>query len=75
MLLVWAHFLAHGYDPAPALFDTVSALSTVGLATGLVGADLPPELKLSLTFAMWLGRLEFIVVLVLLLPGTGLKRR
>ncbi|MDH4539568.1 potassium transporter TrkG [Sulfitobacter faviae] len=52
----------------PALFDTISALSTVGLSTGAVGADMPGDLKLSVAFAMWLGRLEFIAVLALLLP-------
>ncbi|WP_425092134.1 TrkH family potassium uptake protein [Tropicimonas sp. S265A] len=74
LLLVWMHFLVHDHAPAPALFDTISALSTVGLSTGLVGADLPADLKLSLTFAMWLGRLEFIAVLVVLLPKTWMKR-
>ncbi|WP_411975803.1 TrkH family potassium uptake protein [Sulfitobacter faviae] len=66
--LLWFHFVAHGYPPLPALFDTISALSTVGLSTGAVGADMPGDLKLSVAFAMWLGRLEFIAVLALLLP-------
>jgi trk system potassium uptake protein TrkH len=74
MVLVWGHFLLHGYAAGPALFDTVSTLSTVGLST-TIGADLPPDLKLSLTFAMWLGRLEFIAVIVLLIPKTWIKRR
>ena len=73
-MLLWLHFLAHGHPALPALFDTVSALSTVGLSTGLVGADLAPDLKLSLAFAMLLGRLEFIAVLVLLAPGTWRRR-
>ncbi|MGR3513510.1 MAG: TrkH family potassium uptake protein [Paracoccaceae bacterium] len=72
-LMVWVHFLAHGYEAGPALFDTLSTLSTVGLST-IVGPDLPTDLKLSLTFAMWLGRLEFIAVLIVLLPRTWLKR-
>ena len=66
--LLWFHFLVHGYAPLPALFDTVSALSTVGLSTGAVGPEMPVDLKLSVAFAMWLGRLEFIAVLALLLP-------
>lgn len=74
LVLVWSHFLLHGYPAGPALFDTVSTLSTVGLST-TIGADLPPDLKLSLTFAMWLGRLEFIAVIVLLFPNTWIKRR
>jgi trk system potassium uptake protein TrkH len=75
LLALWTLFLAHGHPPLPALFDTVSTLSTVGLSTGVVGPDLSPDLKLALSFAMWLGRLEFIAVLVLLLPRTWLKRR
>lgn len=73
MLALWGHFALHGYPLPLALFETISALSTVGLSTGVVGADLPWDLKLSLTFAMWLGRLEFIAVLVLLLPRTWIK--
>ena len=46
----------------------------VGLSVGVVGKDLSPDLKLSLTFAMWLGRLEFIAVLVLFAPGTWFKK-
>lgn len=66
--LLWFHFVAHGYAPLSALFDTISALSTVGLSAGAVGPDMPTDLKLSIAFAMWLGRLEFIAVLSLLLP-------
>jgi len=75
LFLIWGQFLLHGYAPGPALFDTVSTLSTVGLSSGPVGPDLPADLKLSLTMAMWLGRLEFIAVIILFLPGTWLKRR
>ncbi|WP_425038126.1 TrkH family potassium uptake protein [Primorskyibacter sp. S187A] len=67
LLVVWCAFLAYGYAPGPALFDTVSALSTVGLSS-LVGPELPPALQLLLTFAMWLGRLEFVAVLLIFLP-------
>ncbi|WP_424966787.1 TrkH family potassium uptake protein [Dinoroseobacter sp. S375] len=75
MLAVWSLFLAHGHPGLPALFDTISTLSTVGLSTGIVGADLSPDLKLALTLAMWLGRLEFIAVLVLVLPRTWFRKR
>jgi trk system potassium uptake protein TrkH len=70
VLLVWAMLLALGFAPLPALFDTVSALSTVGLSTGVISADLPPSALMVLSLAMWLGRLEFIAVLVLFLPRT-----
>ncbi|WP_210421514.1 TrkH family potassium uptake protein [Hoeflea halophila] len=71
--LLWFHFVAHGYTPLSALFDTISALSTVGLSTGAVGPDMPTDLKLSVAFAMWLGRLEFIAVLALLLPRSWVR--
>lgn len=74
MLLIWMQFLAHGHPALPALFEVVSTLSTVGLSTGIIGADLSTDLKLSLTFAMWLGRLEFIAVLLLIAPRTWIKR-
>ncbi|OAN79583.1 hypothetical protein A8B78_11960 [Jannaschia sp. EhC01] len=74
LLLLWLQFLAHGHPALPALFEVVSTLSTVGLSTGLVSAELSTDLKLSLTFAMWLGRLEFIAVLLLLAPQTWTTR-
>lgn len=67
---VWSMLLSLGYPALPALFDTISALSTVGLSTGVIGPDLPPAAQLALTAGMWLGRLEFIAVLVLILPRT-----
>ena len=73
--LLWLHALGHGHPALPALFDVVSTLSTVGLSTGIVGPALSPDLKLSLTFGMWLGRLEFFAVLLLLAPRTWHYRR
>jgi trk system potassium uptake protein TrkH len=75
LVLLWMHLLGHGHPALPALFDAVSALSTVGLSAGIVGPELSPDLKLSLTFAMWLGRLEFFAVLLLLAPRTWLYGR
>ncbi|WP_188480348.1 TrkH family potassium uptake protein [Marivita lacus] len=74
MVLLWLQCLVHGLPAIPALFDIISTLSTVGLSSGVVTADLPPDLIVTLTFAMWLGRLEFIAVLVLLAPTTWLQR-
>lgn len=67
---LWAGFLAYGYPALPALFDTVSAFSTVGLSTGVIGADNPAPLKAATVLAMLLGRLEFIAILLLILPRT-----
>ena len=62
-------------DDGPALFDSVSTLSTVGLSMGLVGADMPTDLKLTLALGMWLGRLEFIPGLLLAPPMPWRTRR
>ncbi len=74
MLLCWIVFLASGVAPLAGLFDVVSALSTVGLSQGVTGPDLAVHLKITLVAAMMLGRLEFIALIVLCLPGTWLKR-
>lgn len=57
-----------------ALFDTASALSTVGLSSGATSPDLPAWSKLVLAFMMWAGRVEIIAVLVLLHPSNWLRR-
>jgi trk system potassium uptake protein TrkH len=57
-----------------ALFEVVSAVGTVGLSTGITGPDLEVGLKLLLTLAMLLGRLEILALLVLLYPATWYKR-
>ncbi|MCR9110024.1 MAG: TrkH family potassium uptake protein [Rhodobacteraceae bacterium] len=70
MLIVWALLCLGGIDPMSALFDTVSALSTVGLSLGATGPDLAWPLKLVLAAAMLLGRLEFVTLIAVLSPGT-----
>lgn len=67
--LSWLPFLAAGYG-VDALFDVVSAVATTGLSTGVVGPDLAWPLKAVLMIDMVLGRLEFVAVIVLLLPST-----
>ena len=73
-LALWFLLILTGAAPLPALFDTVSALSTVGLSIGAITPDLPDGVKLATTFAMLLGRLEFLALIVLLSPGTWTKR-
>jgi trk system potassium uptake protein TrkH len=75
MLVFWAILTAYGYPALPALFDVVSALSTVGLTAGVIGPGLEPELKALATAAMMLGRLEFFVLIALFLPSTWIARR
>lgn len=59
-----------------ALFDATSALSNVGLSTGITTPTLPVGGKIVLMGLMWLGRLEIIPFLILVLSGiTPLMRR
>jgi trk system potassium uptake protein len=72
--VAWIIFLASGMAPLASLFDVVSALSTVGLSTGVTGPDMADHLKLVLIVAMLAGRLEFLALLALILPATWNKR-
>jgi len=50
-------------------FEAASALSNVGLSTGLTGPDLTPFGKVVLIGLMWAGRLELLsLVILVLLP-------
>jgi trk system potassium uptake protein TrkH len=53
------------------LFETTSALCTVGLTSGLTGPDLPAAAKLVLVVLMWLGRLEIIIAISLIVRRLG----
>lgn len=59
-----------GFAPQDALFESASAIGTVGLSVGITGPDLPIWIKLLLSLQMWAGRLEVLPVLVLFYPGT-----
>lgn len=74
MLIGWVIFLASGVPPLAGLFEIVSAISTVGLSQGVTSADMAVHLKLTLMVLMLLGRLEFIALFVLCLPGTWMRR-
>jgi trk system potassium uptake protein TrkH len=55
---------AHGYSLRDSLFEFASALGTVGLSIGVTKASAPPLVLWSETIAMFLGRLEFFVVII-----------
>ena len=62
-----------GADMVTGISATAAALGNVGPGFNLVGpmanfADLHPLSRITLTLAMWIGRLEVITVLVLLRP-------
>jgi len=69
--LFFAWFLLLHYVPKgralDALFEVTSAISNVGLTSGIVTPDLPTVGKWIFIFLMWMGRLEIIPALVLLL--------
>jgi hypothetical protein len=74
IFVFWLPFLNAGYG-FDALFDVASAVSTTGFSTGVVGPLLEPHLKLAVTGAMLLGRVEFVALLVLIWPPTWFKLR
>ncbi|MCD6449836.1 MAG: TrkH family potassium uptake protein [Thermotogaceae bacterium] len=53
----------YGYSLQNAMFEFASALSGVGLSCGIVQPDMPLGAMWTLTFGMFLGRLEFLVVI------------
>ncbi|MBI5788893.1 MAG: TrkH family potassium uptake protein [Candidatus Schekmanbacteria bacterium] len=56
----------YGYPMLDAMFDAVSAGSNSGLSCGITAPSMPSLLKVIYLLAMWVGRLEFNAVLVLL---------
>jgi len=58
---------ACGFSLADSLFEFASALGTVGLSVGVTSARMPDAALWAEIFAMFLGRLEFIVVIISLL--------
>ncbi len=55
---------AHGHEFGDALFEFSSALGTVGLSVGITGYHAPPAVLWTEIAGMFLGRLEFFVVVV-----------
>jgi trk system potassium uptake protein TrkH len=55
---------ASGYSIQDSLFEFASAIGTVGLSVGVTSAQMPDVALWAETLAMFLGRLEFIVVIV-----------
>ena len=62
-------FTLHGYAVIDSLYESASALGTVGLSSGITGPELPLGLKLLLMLNMWAGRLEILPVLVIFHPA------
>lgn len=58
---------ACGYSLGESLFEFASAIGTVGLSVGVTSAQMPDAALWAEILAMFLGRLEFIVVIVSLI--------
>lgn len=55
----------HGYPLLDSMFESASVTGNVGLTAGLTSASMPAAMKVLYIFMMWVGRLEFMSVLVL----------
>ena len=58
--------IAHGYDASQAIFESVAMTSNGGIITGLATSGMPATLELFYIFQMWVGRLEFVTLLALI---------
>lgn len=72
--------VAGGMEPLDGYSASLACLSNVGPGFGVVGpmmsfGTLPAWMKLLLTFAMWIGRLEILTVLALLHPDAWQRIR
>ncbi|MDH5298486.1 MAG: TrkH family potassium uptake protein [Desulfobulbaceae bacterium] len=68
-------FTMGGYSLADALFESSSALGTVGLSSGITSPELATGFKLLLIFDMWAGRLEILPILITFYPGRLWRQR
>lgn len=57
-------FLCCGFGLLESMFEFASALGTVGLSTGATTPDMPALAKVAQIFGMWLGRLEFMAIIL-----------
>ncbi len=58
--------IAHGYDATRAIFESVAMTSNGGIITGLATPGMPMTLEIFYIFQMWVGRLEFVTLLALI---------
>lgn len=59
-------FMLYGHTLEASLFEFSSSLGTVGLSIGIIGTETPSVLLWTSTMGMFLGRLEFFVVIIAL---------
>ncbi len=59
-------FTGDGFTHSDALFESASAMGTVGLSTGIVNPSMSPVLEITYIFQMLAGRLEIIPIFALI---------
>ncbi|MDD2483719.1 MAG: potassium transporter TrkG [Eubacteriales bacterium] len=65
VFLLGSFFLCmHGFDLKEAMFEYSSAMGGVGLSAGITSYDADPSVLWSLSFGMFVGRLEIFVVII-----------
>lgn len=57
---------SYGIPLDSAIFESVSASSTIGLSVGVTDPLMPVTLKATYVIQMWMGRLEFVAVFALM---------
>jgi trk/ktr system potassium uptake protein len=62
---------ASGFSLSDSLFEFASAIGTVGISVGVTRADMPDVALWAETLAMFLGRLEFLIVFTSLIKLVG----
>lgn len=60
-------FEGPGYDTSHVIFDVITAICNNGISTGHVSADMSAISKIFFIILMWIGRLEVIPVIVLVM--------
>lgn len=58
--------IAHGFEAAPAIFESVSMASNGGIVSSLAAPGMAPTLETFYIVQMWAGRLEFVTLIALL---------
>jgi trk system potassium uptake protein TrkH len=66
-VVVLAHVVPEDTTLEQVIFEVASAQGNVGLSTGITSVELPLVGKLMLMMVMWIGRLEIVPVLVLII--------
>jgi hypothetical protein len=61
--------ISYGYGALPSTFESISATANNGLSLGVTAIGMPVGLEITYMLQMWLGRLEFISVLAVLISA------